>query len=137
MTLAPLLSSIAGETNVWSLELDLPQDVAVQYRYLICSVDPSSENVHVRRFETHTTPRSVPGEASKAEQDSNLDTLGDIDGAVKLDKGWLTSETIIQFKFFDNPFAVKERIKNRLLFVKVGVVLYLLRCAHGFSCAFR
>ena len=113
---------IPGETNVWSLELDLPQDVAVRYRYLICSVDPSSENVHVRRFETHTTPRSVPadgGEVSKKEQDCRIDTLGDIDGTVKLDKGWLTTETIIQFKFFDNPFAVKERIKNRLLFVKV------------------
>uniref|UniRef100_A0A1Q3FYD2 GP-PDE domain-containing protein n=1 Tax=Culex tarsalis TaxID=7177 RepID=A0A1Q3FYD2_CULTA len=111
-----------GETNVWSLEIELPQDVAVRYRYLICSVDPNSENVHVRRFETHTTPRSIPpcgGESSKAEQDAKIDTLGDIDGTVKLDKGWLTTETIIQFKFFDNPFAVKERIKNRLLFVKI------------------
>ncbi|XP_055539673.1 glycerophosphocholine phosphodiesterase GPCPD1 [Wyeomyia smithii] len=104
--------------NVWCIEINLPQNTAVSYRYLICSIDPSSENVHVRRFETHITPRSVPNDSTTI-QETRIDTLGDIEGSVKLDKGWLTTETIIQFKFFNNPFSVKERIKNRLLYVKI------------------
>ncbi|XP_053691424.1 glycerophosphocholine phosphodiesterase GPCPD1 [Sabethes cyaneus] len=108
-------------TNVWCLEIALPHNIAVSYRYLICSIDPISENVHVRRFETHITPRKIPSDSasSTAEQEAKIDTLGDIEGSVKLDKGWLTTETIIQFKFFNNPFSVKERIKNRLLHVKI------------------
>lgn len=115
------MSPDEAKTNIWSLEIDLPQDSAISYRYLICSVDPSSENVHVRRFETHIAPRTIPVDSSpsKADQESKIDTLGDIDGLVKLDKGWLTTETIIQFKLFDNPFSVKDRIKNRLLYVKI------------------
>ncbi|XP_058820289.1 glycerophosphocholine phosphodiesterase GPCPD1 isoform X1 [Topomyia yanbarensis] len=104
--------------NIWCLEIDLPDNIVVSYRYLICSIDPNSENVHVRRFETHITPRAIPVN-STPDMDSKIDTLGDIDGTIKLDKGWLTTETIIQFKFFDNPFLVKERIKNRLLHVKI------------------
>lgn len=99
----------------------------MKYRYLICSVDPTSGNVHVRRFETHLVPRQVPidlaeeeANGSKEKVQPKIDTLGDIDGTIKLDKGWLTTETIMQFKFFDNPFSVKERIKNRLLYVKVS-----------------
>uniref|UniRef100_A0A182Q6P8 GP-PDE domain-containing protein n=1 Tax=Anopheles farauti TaxID=69004 RepID=A0A182Q6P8_9DIPT len=116
-----------GDGNIWRLETELPRDVSVKYRYLICSVDPTSGNVHVRRFETHIVPRQVPIDladdedtgAGKHRGQPKIDTLGDIDGNIKLDKGWLTTETIVQFKFFDNPFSVKERIKNRLLYVKI------------------
>lgn len=114
-----------GSSNIWYLEIDLPQNVAITYRYFICSMDPTSENVHVRRFETHIEPRTIPidGASSQTDQETKIDTLGDIDGSIKLDRGWLTSETIIQFKFFDNPFLVKERIKNRLLYVKVSMIV--------------
>ncbi|XP_049277115.1 glycerophosphocholine phosphodiesterase GPCPD1 isoform X2 [Anopheles funestus] len=113
-----------GDRNIWRLATELPRDASVKYRYLICSVDPTSGNVHVRRFETHTVPRQVPIDLSDEEVHTGqvqpkIDTLGDIDGNIKLDKGWLTTETIMQFKFFDNPFSVKERIKNRLLYVKI------------------
>uniref|UniRef100_A0A453Z005 Glycerophosphocholine phosphodiesterase n=1 Tax=Anopheles gambiae TaxID=7165 RepID=A0A453Z005_ANOGA len=114
------------DSTIWRLETELPRDASVKYRYLICSVDPTSGNVHVRRFETHLVPRQVPidlaeeeANGSKEKVQPKIDTLGDIDGTIKLDKGWLTTETIMQFKFFDNPFSVKERIKNRLLYVKI------------------
>ncbi|XP_058058575.1 glycerophosphocholine phosphodiesterase GPCPD1 [Anopheles bellator] len=115
-----------GTSNVWRLETELPREVSVTYRYLICSIDPTTENVHVRRFETHLVPRQIPVWLADETADGpgkggelKIDTLGDINGNVKLDKGWLTTETIVQFKFFDNPFSVKDRIKNRLLYVKI------------------
>ncbi|XP_055601409.1 glycerophosphocholine phosphodiesterase GPCPD1 isoform X2 [Uranotaenia lowii] len=106
-----------GDPNIWYLDIDLPRESTIVYRYLICSVDPSSENVHVRRFETHLKPRTIPIDAAQ-EPDRAIDTLGDIDGVVRLDKGWLTTETIVQFKFFDNPFSFK-RPRNREVYVKV------------------
>ncbi|XP_052866164.1 glycerophosphocholine phosphodiesterase GPCPD1 [Anopheles cruzii] len=113
-----------GTSNVWRLETELPREVSVTYRYLICSIEPTTENVHVRRFETHLVPRQIPVWLADEPADGKgvepkIDTLGDINGHVKLDKGWLTTETIVQFKFFDNPFSVKDRIKNRLLYVKI------------------
>ena len=57
----------------------------------------------------------------------SVDTFGVVEGAEKIDRGWLTNETVFQFKFFNNPFNLKERVKSRLLFVKVIVRQGLLR----------
>lgn len=107
------------EENIWTLDLSIPADVDVEYRYFIASVDPSdsTNSVHIRKWETHLQPRRIlknEGQAPNA-----LDNFGIVDGVEKVDKGWLTGETIFQFKFFNNPFLLKERIKNRLLYVKV------------------
>lgn len=115
----------------------------VSYRYLICTVDPITENVHVRRWETHFDPRQISadhGEVTQIESksspvaeavpkqsispssstnDPGIDTFGDINGVEKVDRGWLTTETVFQFKFIRNPFIIKQKLKNRLLYVKV------------------
>lgn len=65
-------------------------------------------------MKTRFVPRSTEAESS-----SEIETFGVVDGVEKIDKGWLTNETILQFKFFNNPFHLKERIKNRMLYVKV------------------
>lgn len=76
--------------------------------------------MHVRKWETHLKPRRIPkGNEPQALED--VDTFGVIDGVEKIDKGWLSSETILQLKFINNPFNLKERMKNRLLFVKVNI----------------
>lgn len=100
--------------------MSIPKDVEIEYRYFIASVDPSDESgsVHVRRWETHLNPRRIPKDEEQAP--NVVDHFGVLDGVEKFDKGWLTNETILQFKFFNNPFALKERIKNRLLYVKVS-----------------
>lgn len=104
--------------------MNLPSNKEIRYRYIICSVDPQTEEIHVRQWETHIEPRAVPfnnkepPELQKVEDDK-VDVYGDVNGEIKLDRGWLTSETIVQFKFFNNPFMLKERIKNKLLYVKV------------------
>lgn len=48
-----------------------------------------------------------------------IDTFGDIAGIEKVDRGWLTTETVFQFKLIRNPFTIKQKLKNRLLYVKV------------------
>lgn len=53
----------------------------------------------------------------KAESD---DIFGDVEGEEKIDRGWLTTESIVQLKFFNSPFALKQRMKSRLLYIKVS-----------------
>lgn len=134
------------DTNVWSRDVYVPPNQVIPYRYLICSVDPTTENVHVRRWETHLNPRQIladPEEVTQIDAEStpvaeamakssgspstsssktpDIDTFGDIDGLEKIDRGWLTTETVYQFKFIRNPFVLKQKLKHRLLFVKVSM----------------
>lgn len=72
--------------------------------------------MHIRRWETHLHPRQIPAYTDGA---TELSTFGNVNGVEKLDGGWLTNETIFQFKFMNNPFHFKQRLKNRLIYVKV------------------
>lgn len=104
------------------MDVSIPKDVEAEYRYFIASIDPLDESasVHVRKWETHLEPRKI---SKNEEQAPNVvDHFGVRDGVEKVDKGWLTNETILQFKFFNNPFALKDRIKNRLIYVKVIIL---------------
>lgn len=109
-----------------------------------------TENVHVRRWETHLIPRQIsadhneitqidsesspvadavpkqsnsPSSSSSKSSDTGIDTFGDINGVEKIDRGWLTTETVFQFKFIRNPFILKQKLKNRLLYVKVSTIV--------------
>lgn len=127
------------DANIWSQEICVPENRDLSYRYLICAVDPATGNIHVRRWETHLTPRHVPAflpedsvlrdstvpnnasaSSSSRSRTSDTDTFGDIAGVEKVDRGWLTTETVFQFKFVRNPFMLKQKLKNKLLYVKVS-----------------
>lgn len=133
------------DSNVWSRDVYVPENQVIPYRYLICSVDPMTENVHVRRWETHLNPRQIPADhpeevtqietettpiventakpsgspSTSSSKTLDIDTFGDINGLEKIDRGWLTTETVYQFKFIRNPLVLKQKLKHRLLYVKV------------------
>lgn len=128
-----------ADTNIWSQEICIPENRELSYRYLVCAVDPATGNIHVRRWETHLTPRHIPAflpddsvlrdstvpsavsaPSSSRSRTSDTDTFGDIAGVEKVDRGWLTTETVFQFKFIRNPFMLKQKLKNKLLYVKVS-----------------
>ena len=121
---------------MWTIELALPGDVSIPFRYFVASIDPCSQNeaVHVRRWESHLEPRVIPS-GMDLQTNPDYDTFGTVKGVEKIDKGWLTNETILQFKFFSNPFALKERIKNRLLYVKVSKlhITYIIKNMNIFA----
>lgn len=110
----------AGEENVWAVSVDLPVDTDIPYRYFISANDAGSDEVHVRKWETHLKTRTVRaaplGGGGKL---SSYDTFGELDGQRKVDRGWLTTETIVQFVFFKNPFLFNERIRNKRVYAKV------------------
>lgn len=128
------------DSNIWSRAIYVPANQEIPYRYLIYTVDPITGNIHVRRWETHLNPRKIsadridvtadtetsssskqqsPSTATKPQKD--IDTFGDINGEEKIDRGWITTETVFQFKFIRNPFILKLKLKNRLLYVKVSI----------------
>lgn len=105
-----------------------------------------TENVHVRRWETHFNPRQIladPEEVTQIDTEKipvaetmakplgspstsssktpDIDTFGDINGLEKIDRGWLTTETLYQFKFIRNPLVLRQKLKHRLVYVKVSM----------------
>ncbi|KAH8271740.1 hypothetical protein KR044_003404 [Drosophila immigrans] len=104
--------------NVWTAEVYIPRERATEYRYVVCGVDAASEQLLVRRWEVQLQPRRI------AELDEPKgqceDTFGHVLGQKRrVDRGWLTKETLVQLKFFYAPFTFKQRMKRRLVHVKV------------------
>ncbi|KAL5279528.1 GPCPD1 family protein [Megaselia abdita] len=120
-----LLDQGEDGTNTWTVTVSIPEQENVQYRYFVCAVVPTTENVIVRRWETHMVPRTVPASAKSGEETKPdlyvpyVDLFGDVKGEEKIDRGWLTSETVVQLKFFNAPFVWKQRVKKRLLYAKI------------------
>lgn len=54
------------------------------------------------------------------------DKFGYYNGYCKIERGWLTDETVIQFKIFNNPIKLwKNRLQNRKVHIKVCILNYL------------
>uniref|UniRef100_A0A1L8DC78 GP-PDE domain-containing protein n=1 Tax=Nyssomyia neivai TaxID=330878 RepID=A0A1L8DC78_9DIPT len=104
------------ESDIWVAVVDIPSQRIINYRYLICAIDPTTQSVHVRQWETHLIPRSIPAVTDALE---SFDTFGDYGGLQKIDRGWLTTETIFQFSFYNNPFRLTGKAKNKLIYVKL------------------
>ncbi|KAH8392587.1 hypothetical protein KR215_012159 [Drosophila sulfurigaster] len=104
--------------NVWTAQVYIPRECATEYRYMVCGMDAASEQLLVRRWEVQLQPRRI------AELDEPRgqceDTFGHVLGQQRrVDRGWLTKETLVQLKFFYAPFTFKQRMKRRLVHVKV------------------
>uniref|UniRef100_A0A1B0BC83 GP-PDE domain-containing protein n=1 Tax=Glossina palpalis gambiensis TaxID=67801 RepID=A0A1B0BC83_9MUSC len=106
------------DSNVWSVLVQIPRERNTEYRYLVCAVDPDVGKPIVRRWETHLQPRQILELANEPPRQC-YDIFGYLNGSEKIDRGWLSSERIIQLKFFNAPFIWKQRMKRRLLYVKV------------------
>ncbi|XP_017875256.1 glycerophosphocholine phosphodiesterase GPCPD1-like isoform X2 [Ceratina calcarata] len=118
--------------QIFSQKVQLPIDVDIEFRYfvaVICQLNGtknSAKTLIVRRWETHMAPRLI-----KKNTPSNFagDTLPDPDRFgyynryCKIERGWLTDETVIQFKLFNNPIKLwKNRLQNKKVHIKMTPV---------------
>ncbi|XP_016945685.2 glycerophosphocholine phosphodiesterase GPCPD1 isoform X1 [Drosophila suzukii] len=106
------------DSNLWTGEVYIPRHCDTEYRYMVCALDPSAEQLMVRRWETQLQPRVIK-ELDEQPAKSHMDIFGSINGQEKVDRGWLTKETLVQLKFFYAPFTFKQRMKRRHIQVKV------------------
>ncbi|XP_073995151.1 glycerophosphocholine phosphodiesterase GPCPD1 isoform X2 [Rhodnius prolixus] len=127
-----VLSKEKDDGNVWSGTTKIPLNQDVHYRYVICMIlEPDGHRIiqrHyiVRRWETNRKPRVIPKRAlysAKEENEQEAETMGFYDNKERIDRGWLTTETAIQLKLFNEHLKTwKSKLKGRSLSVKLTPV---------------
>lgn len=115
-----ILLNRTSNPNVWQAVVDIPRDYQIYYRFYTCLVD-SGGNRQIKHWETHRNPRVLEPQNDDGE---SSDTFGIIDDEKNTQRGWLTTETAIQFKLHNNPFTFKESIGDKKLLIKLEPVEY-------------
>ncbi|KAI5641565.1 glycerophosphoryl diester phosphodiesterase family domain-containing protein [Phthorimaea operculella] len=105
-------------TDMWSRTVTIPNTCEVYYRYAICTEIEGSNQLLVQRWETNVKPRVI----TESMLHPGVDNFGDYDGKVKVDRGWLTVQSLLQFKFMNNPLQLKSRKAGRIMNIKVTPV---------------
>ncbi|CAH0557778.1 unnamed protein product [Brassicogethes aeneus] len=109
--------------DIWAQYIEIPEKTRIEYRYCICVVIEEGVQVIVRNWETRIYPRTI-GYHDESSED-NIDIYGDFsnDGDLKIDRGWLIKETIVQLKLCNDPLTLwRPKYSNRTLFIKVTPV---------------
>ncbi|CAG9784509.1 unnamed protein product [Diatraea saccharalis] len=105
-------------TDCWTKTLEIPNTCDIYYRYAICILSEDSKQVIICRWETNLHPRVI----TENTLHPLVDIFGDYDGKQKIDHGWLTVQTLVQFKFTNNPHKLKSSLSRRLMNIKVTPV---------------
>lgn len=105
-------------TDLWSKTLNIPNICDVFYRYAICVIDEETNNVIIRRWETNISPRVI----KETMLHPATDLFGDYNGEHNVSTGWLTEQSLVQFKFINNPLKLKSKLAGRYINIKVTPV---------------
>ncbi|CAD1469730.1 unnamed protein product, partial [Heterotrigona itama] len=118
--------------QIFSQKVALPIDADVEFRYFVAVIcqsngtKNSAKTLIIRRWETHMIPRFIKKNTSSNFTSDTLpspDKFGYYNGYFKSERGWLTDETVIQFKLFNNPIKLwKNRLQNRKVHIKMTPV---------------
>ncbi|XP_055922842.1 glycerophosphocholine phosphodiesterase GPCPD1-like [Eupeodes corollae] len=122
-TWAPGKALILNRTDLatrWSGSIRFPANSTVNYRYFIGVVD-SIGGVQIRKWETHLNGRALK---LGADNIVTSDRFGFVDERREVNRGWLNSGHILQFKLFRNPIQLNGLNVDRRIFVKVTPVDY-------------
>ena len=103
----------AGEANTWATEIKIPDGINVNYRYVICRF--LDEKMLIQRYETSLVPRKIA-----CYESCDFDYVTDF--STEIQRGWLTSQSIVQLKLFgDNSLNFwKSKFKGKKFCVKVS-----------------
>lgn len=113
--------------GIWSGVISIPRGCDVMFRYFVGVVfQPdedkfTSRHVIVRSWETNLNPRLIRKDVvSNNHQDTEPDIFGLYDGSKMIDRGWLTSETVVQFKLFGDSVQLwKHKYEGRRVHIKL------------------
>lgn len=107
-------------TETWSKTIIIPNTCEVHYRYGICTVVEDSSQIVIRRWETSLVPRII----TETMLHPTTDVFGDVacNGKQRVTRGWLTTQTLLQFKFTNNPLKLKSQMSGKNMHIKVTPV---------------
>ncbi|XP_049887717.1 glycerophosphocholine phosphodiesterase GPCPD1-like [Pectinophora gossypiella] len=105
-------------TDQWTKTVTIPNTCEVLYRYAICVVLEDTNEIIVRRWETNVKPRVI----TENMLHPTVDVFGEYDEKKMVGRGWLTAQSLVQFKFLNNPLKLKSRKGNRNMNIKVTPV---------------
>ncbi|KAJ2953544.1 hypothetical protein O0L34_g1146 [Tuta absoluta] len=105
-------------TDMWSRTVTIPNTCPVYYRYAIGTVIEGGDQLLVQCWETNVKPRVI----TESMLHPGVDNFGDYNGKVEVGRGWLTAQSLIQFKFMNNPLQMKSRKAGRIMNIKVTPV---------------
>ncbi|XP_029676266.1 glycerophosphocholine phosphodiesterase GPCPD1-like [Formica exsecta] len=118
--------------RIFSQKVALPVDTNIEFRYFVAVIcqsngtKNSAKTLIIRRWETHMTPRLIRKNIPSNFDNDTLpepDKFGYHNNYYKIERGWLTDETVIQFKLFNNPIKLwKNRLQNRKVHIKMTPV---------------
>ncbi|XP_074655941.1 glycerophosphocholine phosphodiesterase GPCPD1-like isoform X2 [Tubulanus polymorphus] len=111
------------QSEIWSREIRV-KSADIKYRYFTCFLkqpdneDDKQVDVMITRWETNIRPRrfhafGIAGNSSDYEQESGAAIFGRYDGRQKIGKGWLTGQTEIQLRLYNNPIVMWKQSRKR------------------------
>ncbi|XP_031343749.1 glycerophosphocholine phosphodiesterase GPCPD1-like isoform X2 [Photinus pyralis] len=110
------------ESEVWSKVISVPDKQKVYYRYCICVVIESGLQVIVRNWEANLDARIIESRGLSPMNSDEPCSYGDYNNMCRSDRGWITKETVVQFKIFNPPSLWRPRYVNRPVFIKITPV---------------
>ncbi|XP_064457256.1 glycerophosphocholine phosphodiesterase GPCPD1-like isoform X2 [Ornithodoros turicata] len=115
-------------TKIWTLNVMAPLLSTVEFRYLI-GVILDCGRVIVRRWESVIHPRTI---CPNVDKNASIDIFANYDGEEKVESGWLTSETAVQFKFFGKAVVLwKKKYRSVPLSFRITPIDIAHRCSEA------
>ncbi|XP_037806147.1 glycerophosphocholine phosphodiesterase GPCPD1-like [Lucilia sericata] len=106
-------------SSCWTLTVTLPRKYDIHYRYLVCALNARGQRI-VRFWETHCEARLISRYQMQDIESLECETFGIYKDKIKLERGWINPySTVVQFKFYQDPFVLKHTIINSPLYVKI------------------
>ncbi|XP_046443708.1 glycerophosphocholine phosphodiesterase GPCPD1-like [Daphnia pulex] len=116
--------------EIWQGTTQLPVDQEVHFRYFTCIVldhhleenEVNGRVLIMRRWETNISPRIIKINSSQNDL-IHIDLFGTYNGETRVDRGWLTKETVVQLKLYNDPIRMwKKSLHGKSFRVKVTPV---------------
>lgn len=105
-------------TFLWSKTVQIPNTRDVLYRYGVGVINTDTNEFIIRKWETNIKPRIL----RESDLHPIIDEFGKYEKLSSLTRGWLTTQTLVQFKFLNNPLKLKNRLSGRRMNIKVTPV---------------
>lgn len=114
----PANCTCAGQCSCRKFEsrVRIPRHKDIEYRYCIVGYDPLLDDVLIRFWEVMPQPRVIRSCHNMLKRCEHFGLEQGPDAVLKVDRGWATTETFVQFKIFNAPFIWLKQTP-RLIYV--------------------